>query len=149
MDCMILEWPTFVLQRRINVAPVHVLRVALDRRLWGRGAVLAHDHDGALQLDAPLRLVDAGRLSVWRAPGRLLTIRGRTVGLVEIEIGLWSPHDTELLVRPRARHPERWSRRRQRRYFVCAHRRADQLTCMLSGIPTEPDVPELLGTLLV
>jgi hypothetical protein len=139
MDCMMLEWPTFVVQRRVNVVPAAVLEVVLDRKRWGRGAVVASAHDGALQLDAPFALAAAGPLSRWRAPARLVTTRGRNVGLVEIEIGVWSPHDTELVVRPRARHPERWSGRRMRRYFTHAHRRADQLTCMLgaTALPSE------------
>lgn len=146
MTRMMLYQPTFVLQRRINVAPVHVLRVVLDRRRWGRGSVVAAQDDGVLQLDAPLHLVEAGRLSAWRAPAQLLTVRGRCVARVEIEISLWSPSDTELLVRPRALHPDRWSGRRAQRYFAHAHRRADQLTRMLGAVPIESDTSEFAAT---
>ena len=56
---------------------------------------------------------------------------------MEIEIGPWSEVDIELLIRPRARHPERWSGRRLRRYFAQAHRSADDLTHLLCNATYE------------
>jgi hypothetical protein len=56
---------------------------------------------------------------------RLLDDRRHTIARVEIELSMWSNDSSELQLRPVARHPERWSGRRARRYFTRAHRGAD------------------------
>jgi len=81
---MLLNWPTFVLQRRINV---------------------------------PLASVE-----------------------LEIEINAWDPSSTEVVVRPRARHPYRWGGRRLRRYFEVAHLTADALA-QFFGLSAGPPAP--------
>ncbi len=50
-----------------------------------------------------------------------------TVERVEVEVGPWSRHAVELRLRPLVRRPERWSGRRQARYFQRAHEAIDAL----------------------
>jgi hypothetical protein len=60
-----------------------------------------------------------------RAGARLRT--GRSTEAVEVELGPWDRGAVELRLRPEANRPERWSRRRQQRYFVAAHEAVDAL----------------------
>ncbi len=61
---------------------------------------------------------------------------GRTIEVVELEIGPWSSTATELRLRPAARHPERWSGRRVRRWFEHAHAAADAVVrCVENAVP--------------
>ena len=126
-----LDWQTFVLQRRINRPSAEVLHAISNPAVFGSGAVLSSDANGALRLEEPFRRVARFGSSAWRANARLMQPHGRRLAAVEIEISPWSEVDTELLIRPRARHPERWSGRRLRRYFAQAHRSADDLTHLL------------------
>jgi hypothetical protein len=139
---MLLDWQTFVLQRRIDRPPINVNRTIANRAVFGAGTVLSGDQSGALRLDEPFRRVDTYREPVWRAPARLLGAHGRCIAAVEIEISPWSTVDTQLLLRPRARSPYRWSGRRMRRYFTHAHRRVDDLTQLLTS--TTPDRDRML-----
>jgi hypothetical protein len=131
MRMTVLTWQTFVLQRRIGAPPEKVLRTIGNSAVFGAGTVLSSDDDGVLRLDEPFRRADAYSEPVWRAHARLLGARRRVIARVEIEISPWSAIDTQLLIRPRARNPERWSGRRLRRYFFQAHRSADELTHLL------------------
>jgi hypothetical protein len=132
---MILDWQTYVLQRRINRSPAHVTRVIVNPSVFGSGSFLTDDPTGALVLDEPFRRIDAYAEPVWRATGRLLDGRHRALGGVEVEISAWSAVDTQLLIRPRAQRPDRWSGRRTRAYFASAHRSADGVVHLLSRSP--------------
>ena len=55
----------------------------------------------------------------------------RSLVRFELEINAWDDRSTELLVRPRARRPYRWSGSRLRQYFDVAHATADALTLLL------------------
>ena len=127
----VLDWQTFVLQRRINRPSREVLHAISNPAVFGSGAVLSSDADGALRLEEPFRRVARLAAPVWRANARLDRKHRRRLAAIEIEISPWSAADTELLIRPRARNPQGWSRRRLRRYFAHAHRSADDLTHLL------------------
>jgi hypothetical protein len=130
-----------VLQRRINRPSEHVLRAIANPTLFGTGIFLTDDARGAFVLDEPFRRVDTYAEPTWRAVGRLLDGRRRSLAAVEIEISAWSSIDTQLLIRPRARRPDRWSGRRARAYFACAHRSADAFVRLLAAAPEPaPDV---------
>ncbi len=129
---MLLDWSTFVLERRINRPFGPVIRTITNPAVFGPGCVVSSDPDGALRLDEAFHRIDMFRHTVWRAHATLLDTRGRRIAAVEIEIGPWSStSDTHLVLRPRARRPEEWSRPRLRRYFAHAHVRADGLTHLL------------------
>ena len=128
---MVLDWQTFVLQRRITRPSRNVIGTVANPALFAGGSVLSCDRSGSLRLDAPFRRVDTYAEPVWRAPARLLGSHGRRITAVEIEISAWSAIDTQLLLRPQARNPYRWSGRRMRRYFAHAHRRVDDLSDLL------------------
>ncbi len=127
-----LEWQSFVLQRRVNRPPASVLRVIANSAVFGPGCVIAGGRDGVLCLDEPFRRIDFHCDPAWRARGELVGARRRRVAAVEIEISSWSEDATQLLIRPRARNPQRWSAQRLRHYFALAHRSADELTHMLT-----------------
>lgn len=60
----------------------------------------------------------------------LATVRTRTrIGSFDADIELtpWSATATELVLRPAARAPHRWSGRRRRRWYSAAHTAADAL----------------------
>jgi len=132
---MILDWPTFVLQRRINRPLATVEQVLCDPHLLSAGRVLDLGVDGAyVQLDRPFGVtfppfgLDGAS---WCAPASVHTRRGRSVVRFELEINAWDDGSTELLVRPRAKRPYRWSGSRLRQYFSAAHATADALTLLL------------------
>jgi len=126
-----LGWQTFVLQRRINDRPtVRVARTVRNAAVFGAGTTLSSCDDGALRLDESFARVDTYAEPTWRANGRLVR-RNRRVALVQVEISPWSDADTQLVLRPRASNPQRWSRRRLRRYFLLAHQCADDFAQLL------------------
>jgi len=134
---MILNWPTFVLQRRINQPLGAVEQVVCDPNLLSAGSVLALDNNGMyVRLDRPFGVtfppfgLDGAS---WCAPASVHTRRGRSVVRFELEINAWDFGSTELLVRPRARRPYRWSGGRLRQYFRVAHATADALTLVLGS----------------
>jgi hypothetical protein len=135
---MMLDWQTFVLQRRINRPPGNVIRTITNPAVFGPDSVLSCDRKGALRLIEPFRRIDTYAEPVWRAEGHVVGARGRRVASVELEITAWSAVDTQLLLRPRAKNPYRWSGPRIRRFFAHAHRRVDDLThLLLSTTPAE------------
>jgi hypothetical protein len=79
----------------------------------------------------PFEVVTTWPFHSWRSRGLLRDGDGGRVAPVEIELGAWSEDATELLLRPVARHPERWSGRRQRQYFRAAHAASDALATEL------------------
>jgi len=129
---IVLDSPTFIVQRRINAPSHRVLRTISNPGVFGAGCVLAADREGSLRLDEAFRRIDLAPRTTWCADARLLVPAGHTIAVVELELGPWSVDDTELLIRPRARNPQRWSVRRMRRYFHHAHRRADDIARLLT-----------------
>jgi hypothetical protein len=131
-----LSYSTYVFQRRVLVTPLHVLRVATDRTIFDTGTVVAADDHGGLGLDSPFRLVDVAPVWRWRAEGRLINARGRTLARIDLELGPWSADDCELVVRPHTSRPDRWGTRRRRRYFTHAQSRIDLVQRLLVASPT-------------
>jgi hypothetical protein len=138
-DFMLLRWPTFVIARRIN-CPVDTLARALDSPgTLRRGATIELDDGDALVLDGPFRESWCWPRSEWRASGCLYHRRNRPVARVELSIAAWSRDASELALRPVARHPERWGRRRTHRYFALAHDAADGMTRHLRAVEVARD----------
>jgi hypothetical protein len=133
---MLLNWPTFVLQRRINVPLEVVERLLCSPQLIRRGTEFGLQPDGMyLRLDRPFGVtfppfgVDGAS---WSAPATVRSGRGRRIVALEIEINAWDPNATEVVVRPQARHPYRWGGRRLRQYFRVAHLTADTFTQLVN-----------------
>jgi hypothetical protein len=141
---MLLNWPTFVLQRRINVPLAAVERLLCSPRLTDGNTRFDLDTEGlSVTLDRPFGLAFppfglAG--ASWSVPATVRTGHGRKVVELEIEINAWDPSSTEVVVRPRARHPYRWGGRRLRRYFEVAHLTADALA-QFFGLRANPPTP--------
>lgn len=58
----------------------------------------------------------------------------------EIELTPWSATATELVLRPAARAPHRWSGRRRRRWYAAAHTAADALRHdLMAARPPQPE----------
>jgi hypothetical protein len=73
-----------------------------------------------------------------RARAQLRTGR-RLPEPVEVEVGPWDRTAVEVRLRPLARRPERWSGRRQQRYFERAHEAVDALTRAIEqAVPAPP-----------
>ena len=124
---MSLDWPTFVLQRRINQPLSETQRTLFEPEGVGTGGELELGSHGRLIVDqrfarAPFPLEDS-----FVAQGTLHTSRGQRVARVEVEVGPWSNDATVLTLRPIARNPQRWSGRRALRYFELAHEGADAI----------------------
>ena len=133
---MLFNRPMFVLQRRIN-QPLEAVELVLCDPVATRSTSTVPLGDGldlalgrSFGVTFPPFGVDNAS---WCAPARVSTRRGRTVEQFDIEINAWDGRSTELLVRPRAKHPHRWSGRRMRRYFEVAHATADALTCHIGA----------------
>ena len=126
---MLLDRSTFVLHRRINRPPDAVSRIIANSVVFGADCVVASDRDGELRLDSAFRPVPGSPGSL-RAHAQLVGER-RRIAHVEIELNPWSPVVTELVLRPSAKHPERWSARRLRNYFARAHEAADHFSRLL------------------
>jgi hypothetical protein len=148
---MILNWPTFVLQRRINVPLSSVERVLCSPGLLGAGTDLGLGPDALhVRLDGPFGMtfppfgLDGAS---WRAAATVRSGRGRRLVELEIEINAWDRSSTEVVVRPRARHPYRWGGRRLRQYFRLSHLTADTLTHFLSVHAPSPTAPYPLPSL--
>jgi hypothetical protein len=114
----------FVIERRIN-QPLTAIGFALSNRRELM-KILARDEHGGLLLDGPLRPIPRARQPSWRATGKLISARGRPAARIEVHVELCNGEAGRLQVRPLARHPERWGRRRLRCYFGLAHLAADQ-----------------------
>jgi hypothetical protein len=132
---MMLDWPTFVLQRRINLPLATVEDVLCAPHLIRGGSEFDLGADGMrVRLDTPFGVMfppfgyDGAS---WCASATVRSRRGRNVVQLTIEINAWDANSTEIVVRPRARHPYRWSGRRMRGYFTVAHASADLLTLFL------------------
>jgi hypothetical protein len=71
------------------------------------------------------------------APGRLITGR-RAPESVSVELGPWARDAVELRLRPATHRPDRWSGRRQLRYFDHAHDAIDELARALASATPAP-----------
>ena len=141
---ILLDRSTYVLQRRINCPPDAVSRIIANSVVFGPDCVVASDDDGELRLDGAFRPVPGSPGSL-RADAQLVGPR-RRIARVELEISPWSDGATELVLRPSAKHPERWSARRLRSYFVRAHDAADHFARLLfesadDGFAVESSTP--------
>jgi len=122
---MSLDWPTFVLQRRINQPLADVQRTLCDPD--GVGPELDLGSHGSLIVDQRFSRAPFPATKSFLAQGTLQTNRGQRVARVEVEVGAWSDDATVLMLRPVARNPQRWSGRRATRYFELAHEGADAI----------------------
>jgi hypothetical protein len=128
---------TFVLQRRINQPFDVVSHTIANPAIFGADCVVSSSPQGAIRLESAFR----GAGPAFRADATLLNARGKRVAGVEVEVSAWSAAaDTELLIRPIAKHPERWTGPRARRYFAHAHQSADGLTALLLTTTVSPAV---------
>jgi hypothetical protein len=144
---MLLAWPTFVVSRRINRPLPAVQAVLFDPSTFRTGDTYGVGSDGALTIDTPFHLISSYPAPSWRATARLFAQGSRAVARVELEVAAWSESTSELTVRPIARHPERWGRRRLRRYFALAHDGADRgLEILTSDAPASPSDDENVRT---
>jgi hypothetical protein len=132
-----LNWPTFVLQRRINVPLDAVERVLCSPHLIRGGTEFDLDADDmSVRLESPFGVMfppfgyDGAS---WCAPAIVRTRHAWNRIHLEIEINAWDASSTEIVVRPRARRPYQWTGRRMREYFRVAHLTADLLTQFLSA----------------
>ena len=148
------DWPTFVLQRRINEPLAAVEQVVCDPTALRAGTIFDLGADGVVaRLDAPFGVtfppfgLDGAS---WVAPASAVSRRGRIRMRFVLEINAWDQNSTELLLRPLARHPYRWGGRRLRQYFRLAHSTADALTQLLGSraafrvVPTDRRTPILI-----
>jgi hypothetical protein len=129
---MLLTWPAYVLQRRLNIPFAHVEQVLFERPVTP-GTALARGGESPIVFDGAFHRVPTmlGAPPAWRAPARLEQ-RRRCIARVEIELSIWDNFSTELLLRPTATHPERWGPGRTQRYFDAAHEAADATLLRLS-----------------
>jgi hypothetical protein len=145
---MQLNQPMFVLQRRITAPLGAVEHVLCDASLFGAGAMHELGNGALLEIERPFGVVFPPfgvEFTSWSAPARVRTRRAARAIKFELEINPWDGATTELLVRPRARSPYRWSGRRMRRYFGVAHATADGVTCLLRSHAASPE-PARLAT---
>jgi hypothetical protein len=113
---------TFVLSRRVGRAPAAAERTLID---------LPREDYSGLRLAGPFeRRTIVGPWGTGppeRQAVAVLRTGRRSVERVEVEMGPWAANAVELRLRPLARRPERWSARRQVRYFDRAHEAIDAL----------------------
>ena len=122
---------SFVLSRRVRRAPEQA-----ERALGG----LAPGEYAGLRLLSPFeRRAITGPWGTGppdRQAAAELQIAPRRSERVEVELAPWARDALEIRVRPLGRRPERWSGRRQTRYFDRAHEAVDALVRAI-----ERDVP--------
>ena len=143
--------PMFVLQRRINQPLGAVERVLCDATLLGAGVTRSLGGGAMLELERPFSVAFPPfgvEFASWSAPARVYTNRAARPVKFDLEINAWDGATTELLVRPRARSPYRWSGRRMRRYFAVAHATADSVTCLLRSRAEMAQTPTRLETVM-
>ena len=126
-NTMSLDWPTFVLQRRINQPLSEFQRTLFQPESVGTGGELELGSHGRLIVDKRFSRAPFPSEESFVAEATLHTSRGQRVARVEVEVGAWSDDATVLTLRPVARNPQRWSGRRATRYFELAHEGADAL----------------------
>lgn len=125
---------TFVLSRRVGRTP-HLVERALPELARGRHGELTFV--GPFQRWALVGPWGSGPTER-RAHAELRTGR-HSHERVEVELGPWDRQAVELRIRPVARRPERWSGRRQARYFDGAHASVDALARAIGhAVPVPP-----------
>jgi hypothetical protein len=140
---MLLNWPAFVLERRIN-QPLSAVRAGLQvQSMLVPDAPIPVGPDGALRLHTPLGPTLGSYDLAWRADARLVSERGRLIARVELEVDAWSAGATRLQLRPRALHPERWRGRRLRRYFTLAHQAVDHTASQINQLVVAQEADRL------
>lgn len=113
---------SFVLSRRVRRAPD-----LAERTLLG---LAPGDYDGLTLLSPFERRSITGPWGTGppdRQAEAELTVGPRRTERVELELGAWACDAAEIRVRPVSRRPERWSGRRQLRYFDRGHEAIDAL----------------------
>ena len=140
---MLWGWSAFVLERRINRPLVAVERVVCDPSICRAGSSWPLGSGGStLRLDRSFGVAfppfGVERTS-WVAPATVAR-GGRALIALELEINVWAAEAIELVVRPRARHPQRWGGRKLRRYFDMAHASADLFTRVITEVTDEQRV---------
>jgi hypothetical protein len=117
-----------VVSRRVSLPPRRVQELLFDVTVFPAGATFDIDGLEAWRLDSAF-FPDEWSGESACAKARLLR-RERHLERtcrIELEIGAWTTQLCELRVRPAAHHIERWTGRRQRRYFALAHLCADDI----------------------
>jgi len=122
---------TFVVERRLAEPSELVDLVASTGTLLPNAGASIRLGQASLVIAAPLRRTLGSFDLAWRTEAILRNQRGRRVARIDVTVDAWSADATRLQLRPAARHPERWSRRRLRQYFPLAHAAADALGTML------------------
>jgi hypothetical protein len=124
---------TFVLARRVERAPE-----LADRAL----PVLADGFYAGLRIVGPFErrsIVGPWGSGPAEREARATLNTGRfSPESVAVEFGPWARHAVELRVRPASRRPERWTGRRQLRYFDQAHAAIDELARALEAVTPAP-----------
>jgi hypothetical protein len=125
---------SFVLSRRVGRAPS-----LAERALAG---LVEHEYAGLTMVGPFERRTVVGPWGSGpterEAPAQLRTGR-RTPERIAVEVAPWARHAVEIRVRPAGRRPDRWTGRRQLRYFDHAHEAIDELARALAA--AIPDVP--------
>ena len=122
-----LRSQSLVLQRCLNT-PFQWVRLLLTNPI----AASVLRSATATRFDEPFALRGVPSYPVVQTRAMLVTPSGRDVAKIAVEIGPWSRTTaSDLLSRPDARRPERWSNRRLSRYFAHAHYAADELADLL------------------
>jgi hypothetical protein len=114
---------TFVLSRRVGRDPRQVERALPELTFACHGGLTFTGPFERWALIGPWGSGPAER----RAHAQLRT-GGRRTEAVEVELGPWDRTAVEVRLRPLAARPERWSHRRQARYFEAAHAAVDALS---------------------
>jgi hypothetical protein len=150
---MLLNWPAFVLQRRVNIPVAAAERALCDPHLFRPGAVFNLAGESlTLRIDGDFKLAFPPfgiETTSWCAPASICGRRGRRVQALELEVNAWDHDSTELLVRPRGGRVHQWSGRRMARYFRMAHAAADTFAKVVASFDRmsqpEPTVPGRLS----
>ena len=140
-----LNWSTFILQRRVNQPFGAVGRLVCDPWLLPGGTQIALSDDAVLRLEEPFGVafpVFGVEGASWATHASIRSPRGRVLERIELELNIWDEHATELLLRPCARSPHHWRAHRLRRYFRLRFRAADALTLVLSTSTPRVEAPD-------
>lgn len=93
------------------------------------GAPMSLGNGDELRFDGAFERTSDRALPTWRAPGRLVWHGPKLarVARVEIDVTKWGDDAAEVSVRPAGRGVFSWGPRRERRYFLSAHRAATHI----------------------
>jgi len=133
-----------VVARRIDRASTSLPQLLSDPTRFAVSTPLPLGADGVLRIDTPFSATGSRSAPRWTTTGRLYG-RGPRLALfsrVEVEVSAWSDRTGELRLRPVGQHLGLWGGRRQRRYFVLAHRSADRIVQLLTAIAAGRDAAD-------